>query len=93
MHHPAEPVAKGQRLGALKIDLAIEPHQQLHGHNAIVARAERPTLVRPFIRKVLNCVAQNLQRSSSLGRNVPASFRLRLRNQSGWCGCRSEVAG
>jgi len=54
MQHLPEPVAKSQRLGALEIDLAIERHQQLNSQNTIVARAERPALVYPFVCQVFN---------------------------------------
>jgi len=68
-------------LGAGEIDFAIPRHQQLDGLQAWIAGGTGAALVDEFIRQVLDRVAENLQRVSSLQVDMTfalyASFRCR----------------
>lgn len=74
--HPSEnSLRRGGHFRAREIDFAIARHQQLQSFNPGIVRGNRATLMDIFIRKVLNRVAENLQRPACRLADLPPAMR------------------
>lgn len=50
-----------------KINLPVDPHEQLHGLNLRVVRAQRTTRVHKIVSQVIDGISKNFESAASLG--------------------------
>jgi hypothetical protein len=72
MHQSAAAFTKAGHFRALKIDLAVERHEQLHCLYLLIVCGERPLAMNELVGEVFDGVAKNLKGMSGLRGNMPA---------------------
>jgi hypothetical protein len=72
MQQRAPSFAHAGNLGTGEIDFPVRRHEQLHGFNLRIMRAQIPACMNELIAQVFDRVTKNLQGMARLGRNAPA---------------------